>query len=169
MGGRRLELHLPKQNMDAFGQCRDALDQCRDVSGKSMDACEKCRDALGKCRDVSEQCMDAWAKCRDVSAANRVLNPESMDVLVKCRDVSVKSMPATPWETSASHIGSATHAADMETERSPLPAPRDVVIRMFTIDSPFARIATSIHGNSMPAHTYPEPDRRMTRTSWGGG
>jgi hypothetical protein len=87
----------------------------------------------GKSRDVFGQCMGALAKCRDVSAAIRVFGSESMDVLLKCRDVLVKSMPATPSKASASRSGSATHAADMETERSFLPAPRNVAIRMSKI------------------------------------
>jgi len=141
---RKLDPHAPVRNKEAPGQCRDALDACRDVSGKSTDAFAQCMGALARNRDVFEPCMDALAQCRDVSAATRALDPQSKDVLPKCRDVLVKNMLSTPSETSASRNGSATHAVGVETVRSSLPVPSNVVIRMFTIDSPFARIAVAI-------------------------
>ena len=125
-------------------------------------------DALGEkqgCLCAMHGCIGQMQGC---FGSHPGFNPESMDVLLKCRDVSVKSILATPSETSASRIGSATHAAYMETERSPLPSPRNIVIRMFTIGSIFARITAAIRGYRMPAHACREPDRRMTRTSWGG-
>ena len=119
---------------------------------------------MARNRDVFEQCMDALAQCRDVSAVIRVLNPESMDVLLKCRDVSLKSMPATPPEAVASRSGRATQAADMETLRSSLPAPRNVAIRMFTIASPRPNRSMRCVGSSMPEGSLIACDRSWTPT-----